>query len=138
MKHQTDHQSSFVLLITASPSACSTSHCALRFARAVLNKGDKIHSVFFYAEGVQHGNALAIAPEDTLNYVKQWAELSGQGQFPLHVCIASALKRGVLDDNEATRYDKPAASLAPAFRLSGLGQLIEAQLHTDRCITFKE
>ncbi len=52
------------------------------------------------------------------------------------MCIAAALKRGLVDDNERDRYRLPAANVHPAFVIVGLGQLLEAVATTDRFITF--
>ena len=41
------------------------------------------------------------------------------------VCVAAALRRGIKDEN-----------LAPGFRISGLGQLIESGIQADRYVTF--
>jgi tRNA 2-thiouridine synthesizing protein D len=46
------------------------------------------------------------------------------------------LRRGILNDSEAQRFEKTASNLAPGFNISGLGQLIEASLVSDRVISF--
>ncbi|MEE4301719.1 MAG: DsrE family protein, partial [Pseudomonadales bacterium] len=51
-------------------------------------------------------------------------------------CVASALRRGLLDDAEAERYDRGRGNLRPEFTLSGLGQLVDATLKADRLVTF--
>jgi tRNA 2-thiouridine synthesizing protein D len=65
-----------------------------------------------------------------------WASLACDHNIDLVVCIASALKRGVINEDEASRYDKPAANMSPAYHLSGLGQLLDAILESDRVISF--
>jgi Uncharacterized conserved protein involved in intracellular sulfur reduction len=52
------------------------------------------------------------------------------------VCIAAALRRGVLDDAEASRYQRPAVNLPKPWELSGLGQLHEAAQTADRLVCF--
>ncbi|MCY1175138.1 putative sulfurtransferase DsrE [compost metagenome] len=52
------------------------------------------------------------------------------------VCIAAALRRGVLNPEEARRYERPAANLAEGWELSGLGQLHEAAQMADRLVSF--
>ena len=54
----------------------------------------------------------------------------------LVVCIAAALKRGLLNEQEALRYEKPAFNLAKGFEISGLGQLVDAAVISDRLVTF--
>jgi len=52
------------------------------------------------------------------------------------VCAAAAQRRGILDQKEADRHGKPAANIAPHFTISGLGQLIEAAVVSDRLVVF--
>jgi len=54
----------------------------------------------------------------------------------LVICIAAAQRRGLLDENEASRQGKDANNIAEGFRISGLGQLIEMGIQTDRLMTF--
>ena len=49
---------------------------------------------------------------------------------------AAAQRRGLLDENEAKRQGKDADNIADGFRISGLGQLIEMGIQTDRLVTF--
>jgi tRNA 2-thiouridine synthesizing protein D len=51
--------------------------------------------------------------------------LAEQHDVDLVVCVAAALRRGIKDE-----------ILAPGFRISGLGQLIEAGIIGDRLVTF--
>jgi tRNA 2-thiouridine synthesizing protein D len=41
-----------------------------------------------------------------------------------------------MDKNEAKRHGKDTDNLAPGFRISGLGQLIEAGIQADRLVVF--
>ena len=52
------------------------------------------------------------------------------------VCIAAALRRGVLNPAEAERWDRPAANTAEPWELSGLGQWVDALQSADRAVTF--
>jgi ribosome-binding ATPase YchF (GTP1/OBG family) len=51
-------------------------------------------------------------------------------------CIAAALRRGVLNAEEATRYQRSAVNLEAPWALSGLGQLHDAAQAADRLICF--
>ena len=42
----------------------------------------------------------------------------------------------MLDEAEAERYEKHAATIHPAFVVSGLGQLVDAAVVSDRMLTF--
>ncbi len=126
----------FSIVIQSAPYSRQAPESALRFARALLDGGHQIHRVFFYADGVQCGNSLASPPQDEMNLPLSWQQLATEHQLDLVVCIAAAVKRGVLDQNEAGRYEKPGHNLAQGFELSGLGQLAEATIVSDRVITF--
>jgi tRNA 2-thiouridine synthesizing protein D len=52
------------------------------------------------------------------------------------VCIAAAQRRGILDENEAKRQGKDGNNIAEGFRISGLGQLIEAGIQSERMVIF--
>ena len=65
-----------------------------------------------------------------------WREFIERHQLDAVVCIAAALRRGLLDSQEAQRYGRPAATLASGYSLSGLGQLHEAAQQADRLVCF--
>jgi tRNA 2-thiouridine synthesizing protein D len=109
---------------------------ALRFARAALAKGHQIHRVFFYHAGVSLANAFAVQPQDERDIAEEWARFALDHDIELAVCVAAALRRGVLSRQEAERYERPAASLKAPFQIVGLGQMIEAAIEADRFITF--
>ena len=54
----------------------------------------------------------------------------------LVLCVAAAQRRGMVDEDEMKRNKKDADNIADNFRISGLGQLIEAGIQADRLITF--
>ncbi|GAB0151600.1 MULTISPECIES: sulfurtransferase complex subunit TusD [Marinobacterium] len=126
----------FTLVIHSAPYQSASADTALRFARALLASGHELYRVFFYRDGVHNASALASPPRDEQSVPLAWQLLAQEHQLDLVVCIAAAVRRGVLDENEAKRYEKPAANLAPGFELSGLGQLSEALIQSDRVITF--
>ena len=126
----------FTLVIHASPVQHQAPETALRFARALLEAGHTLHRVFFYRDGVFNGNALSSSAADEPCLPSDWRSLADEHKLDLVVCIAAAIRRGVLDSNEARRYDKTQHNLAEGFELSGLGQLIEAAIISDRVITF--
>lgn len=77
-----------------------------------------------------------IPPQDEEKLTANWSRLAADHAIDLVVCIASALKRGVLDEPEAHRYNKSSATIASGFAISGLGQLVDATAASDRVITF--
>lgn len=126
----------FTLVIHASPVQHQAPETALRFARALLEAGHTLHRIFFYRDGVFNGNALASGAPNEPCLPSDWQALADEYKLDLVVCIAAAIRRGILDNNEAKRYDKTQHNLAESFELSGLGQLVEAAIISDRVITF--
>lgn len=126
----------FALLISC-PAQSAAMRRALCFARAVLAQGHQISQLFFYQDAVQVASALQVLPQDEPNPGLQWQQLIEQNQLDAVVCIAAALRRGVLDAGEAERYQRGAGNLLPGFVLSGLGQLHEAAQQADRLVHFR-
>ena len=126
----------FGILINEGPYTREASDTAYQFVKAALAKGHEIYRVFFYHDGVNNATRLTVPPQDDRNIVKRWTELAAQHKLDLVVCIAAAQRRGVMDAAEAKRNGKDANNIAPGFRISGLGQLIEAGIQADRLIVF--
>ena len=76
------------------------------------------------------------AASDEFDLVRAWQRLHEQHQVGLHICVAAALRRGVVDEAEASQQGLPCANLQPGFTLSGLGTLAEAALTCDRVVQF--
>lgn len=124
------------LAIYGPPYTSQASHSAYNFTRAALEQGHEIYRLFFYHDGVYNANRLIQAPQDEDNIQQKWSDLADTHQIDLVVCVASSLRRGVLDKTEADRYDQKHHILANPFIISGLGQLIDASIHSDRTVTF--
>ena len=124
------------ILVNEGPYTHAASDTAYQFARAALAKGHEIYRVFFYHDGVNNATRLTVPPQDDRNIVKRWSELAAQHGLDLVVCIAAAQRRGLMDPAEAKRNGKDADNIAPGFRISGLGQLIEAGIQADRLVVF--
>lgn len=124
------------LLILGGIHSSSSSLNALRFAKAAIAKGHTIYRVFFYNEGVQVANKLICAPQGQTDLHNQWAKLIDQHQIDAVTCIASAVKRGIINENEAKRYGLEQGNLSDDFDLSGLGQLLDASQTSDRLVSF--
>jgi tRNA 2-thiouridine synthesizing protein D len=121
--------------VHGAPFSSQAADTALRFVRAALAAGHNVHRVFFYHDGVHTASALAVAPQDEPSPHGGWIELADQG-VELAVCIAAALKRGVIDDGERERYGLAFGNADGRFAIVGLGQLIESIVSTDRFVTF--
>lgn len=119
-----------------SPPHAPSSRRALHFAQALLAEGHEIVRLFLYQDAVQHASATLVVPQDETDHARQWQDFISENRLDGVVCIAAALRRGVLNDEEAARYGKPATVKSQALALSGLGQLHEANQLADRLICF--
>ncbi|WP_337018935.1 sulfurtransferase complex subunit TusD [Leclercia sp. AS011] len=126
----------FALMVTGPAYGTQQASSALQFARALLEAGHELVSVFFYREGVYNANLLTSPASDEFDLVRAWQALHEQHGVELHICVAAALRRGVSDANEAQRLGLPAANLNDGFSLSGLGALAQAALTCDRMVQF--
>ncbi|MDX9994193.1 MAG: sulfurtransferase complex subunit TusD [Rhodocyclaceae bacterium] len=126
----------FAILVNEGPYTHQASDTAFQFAKAVLAKGHEIFRVFFYHDGVNNATRLTTPPQDDRNIVNRWSKLAEEHNLDMVVCVAAAQRRGIVDDGEMKRNGKDATNLAPGFRISGLGQLIEAGIQADRLVVF--
>jgi len=128
----------FGIVVSAGPYTYEASDSAYNFVKAALAAGHEVPRVFFYHDGVNVGTRLSVPPQDDRNIQVNWSELAEEHGTDLVICIAAAQRRGLLDENEAKRQGKDADNIAEGFRISGLGQLIEMGIQTDRLVTFGE
>ena len=124
------------LLVQGDPATACSSRAAIAFAEAATAGGHEILRVFFYGEGVHHGDAHRAADPATGGIAQRWQRLASAGRTELVCCVGSALRRGVRDRQAAAREGLPEANLLEGFELSGLGQLVDATLRADRLVVF--
>ncbi|QLK62811.1 sulfurtransferase complex subunit TusD [Enterobacteriaceae bacterium Kacie_13] len=126
----------YCLLVTGPAYGTQQASAAYQFALALLSSGHQLESVFFYRDGVLNGNLLSAPASDEFDLVRSWQRMAADHQVALNVCIAAALRRGVIDENEATNQGHGQTNLQPGFSLTGLGSLAEASLTCDRMVQF--
>ncbi len=126
----------FAIMVSEGPYTHQATDSAYQFAKAAIAKGHEVTRVFFYHDGVNNGTRLTVPPQDDRHIVNRWSEIAAQHNIDLVICIAAAQRRGLLDENEAKRQGKDADNIAPGFRISGLGQLVEAGIQSDRLVVF--
>jgi tRNA 2-thiouridine synthesizing protein D len=119
-----------------SAAHAPSSRRALLFAQAALAGGHEIVRLFFYQDGVYNADNSIITPQDEQDLPRQWRTFVSDHQLDGVVCIAAALRRGVLNAEEAQRYQRSAISVEAPWALSGLGQLHDAIQDADRLICF--
>jgi len=115
----------FGIVVNEGPYQHQASDSAYLFCKAAIAKGHNVWRVFFYHDGVNNASKLTEPPQDDRHIVNRWSKLAEEHGVDLVVCVAAAMRRGIRDEN-----------LAVGFRISGLGQLVEAGTLTDRLVTF--
>lgn len=126
----------FALMVTGPAYGTQQASSAFQFAHAVISEGHSLDSIFFYREGIYNANQQTSPASDEFDLVRGWQRLHQQHRVVLHICMAAALRRGVVDDQHAALQGFPAANLQPGFILSGLGTLAQAALTCDRMVQF--
>jgi tRNA 2-thiouridine synthesizing protein D len=125
----------FALQVNSAPYSGQGSENAYRFVQAALSEGHEIRRVFFYFDGAYNALALSSPPDDEKNIIGRWSALAIQRNVDLVVCVSAAMRRGI-----APAEDPAQAGLEPwiarGFRISGLGQWIEAAIEADRVLVF--
>jgi len=126
----------FSIVIYSAPYSTEASATALRFSKSLLQQGHEIYRLFFFGDGVHNASRLTVVAQDEQNIQKEWDTLINQHDIDSVACVSSAIKRGIVDQTEAQRYELAAASSNPSSEIAGLGQLIDATLHSDRVVNF--
>ena len=126
----------YTLLVHGAPASSQSCHSALAFAQAAISRGHVIGRVFFFRDAVHAAAELAVYRQDEIDLHSEWKEIALQHGIEMVVCISAALARGVLDKNESERYDRAAYTTSSPFELSGLGQLVDGMVNTDRIVSF--
>ncbi len=126
----------FAVLVNEGPYTHQASDSAFYFTQAALEQGHQVIRVFFYHDGVNNGTRLTTPPQDDRHVTNRWSQLAQEHELDLVVCVAAAQRRGIVDEDEQKRNNKDASNIADGFRISGLGQLIEAGIQADRLVTF--
>ncbi len=131
----------YTILVTGAAYGTQNASTALLFSRSLVKTKHKLHSIFFYCDGVLNANNLTRPAIDECNLIKEWQNLSQKYKVKLYVCNSAALRRGVIKD-EKIKYDKTSSiifqkgNLALFFELSGLVELANSIKICDRIIQF--
>lgn len=125
----------FAIALLAGPQD-PAARSALSFAQAVIAEGHQISRLFLYRDAVHLASGLGVQPQDESDIAAQWRQFIEEQQLDGVVCIAAALRRGVLNADEARRWERPVANTGAPWELSGLGQWVDALQTADRAVTF--
>ena len=123
----------YVLAVKQPVYGSQGAFLAYQLACELIKQKHQISQIFFFQQGVSNGNSLFYPATDEFNLQQAWLELSQTYQIPLHLCVAAAQRRGVVD--HLTARDPAQTNLATGFILAGLGEFSKAMLEADRVIT---
>ena len=126
----------FSIVIYAAPYSTEAAASALRFAESLIQQEHELYRLFFFGDGVHNASKLTVVAQDEINLQLQWSKLIEEHDIDSVICVSSALRRGVLDQTEADRHELGIASAYESSEVAGLGQLIDASLHSDRVVNF--
>ncbi len=126
----------FTLVITGAPYSSQAPQTALNFARAALAANKRVDRVFLYGDGVHLASSLSSPPSDELNLCEAWADFLAENDIPGVACIASALRRGLVNESEMQRYELPASNLRAPFEIAGLGEWVDSAASESRVLYF--
>lgn len=126
----------YTLVVNGPVYGSQSARSAYQFAKAVIEKGHTLVSVFFYQDGVTNGSGLTVPANDEFDLTKAWQALAAQHNVRLETCVAAALRRGVVSESEANQHGLVQHNLAEGFHQAGLGSLAEAMLTQDRVVQF--
>ncbi|SON50899.1 methylsulfur transfer protein [Vibrio tapetis subsp. tapetis] len=126
----------YSLVVNGAVYGSQSARNAYQFARALLEKGHRLVSVFFYQDGVTNGSALTVPANDEFDLTTAWQELAIKNDVRLETCVAAALRRGIVSPDEAQQHALDNHNLADGFEQAGLGSLAEALLTQDRVVQF--
>ena len=126
----------FAIVVYTSPASTQAAASAYQFASRLLEEGHEIYRLFFFSDGVANVNRLTITPQDEINLPSKWHQLIESYELDSVACVSSAIKRGILNPQEAERYELDAHSLYESSEIAGLGQLVDAAMNADRLVQF--
>ncbi|MCG9789994.1 sulfurtransferase complex subunit TusD [Vibrio mediterranei] len=126
----------YTLVINGSVYGTQSARNALLFAKALIARGHKLVSVFFYQDGIHNASRLVVPANDELDLTAEWQSLAQDYGVRLETCVAASLRRGVLGAEEASQHTRDVDNLAQGFELAGLGSLASAMLTQDRVVQF--
>ena len=126
----------YAIVVNGPAYGNQTSRSAYQFASALIAEGHVLQRVFFYQDGVLNGSALTAPASDEFDLVAAWQTLAKTHNVELQTCVAAALRRGIVSEQEAEQNQLSASNLADGFEQAGLGGLAEVMLTADRVIQF--
>lgn len=112
----------YTLIITSNH--LTNGQHALSMAQNLLADGNQINKIYFLFDGAYVANKLIDMPSDEYDLTRAWSAFALEHKINLHVCQASALRRGITKE-----------ILSPGFISGSIGELVESCLAADKVLT---
>ncbi|MGR9106986.1 MAG: sulfurtransferase complex subunit TusD [Gammaproteobacteria bacterium] len=125
----------FALQINSPPYSGQGSDTAYCFAKTALQEGHAITRIFFYFDGIYNALGFSGPPDDEKNIIQRWSDLAIEWNIDLVLCVSAATRRGLAPTDDPDSPGTPGL-LAKGFRISGLGQWVEAAIQAERLVVF--
>lgn len=125
----------FSVTVRAAPDK-SGHLLALRTCEEILQQGHDLTQVFFYESAVYAASPLQVPDQDELALLQRWQAMAVKYHTPLFVCVAAALKRGIVNEQEAHSQNLSHANIATGFEITGLGEWVSALRDDIKQVTF--
>jgi tRNA 2-thiouridine synthesizing protein D len=119
--------------LSQSPCNSEANITAQKLAKEILLAGDIIDRIFFYQDACYTALQAQVPGQGLQSSYDVWLQLAQEYDLPLQSCIANSLRRGIIDQQEAERYQVN-ENIHSSFELVGLGELAQACLSSDRII----
>lgn len=126
----------YALVVSGPAYGNQAARSAYLFAEALIEQQHKLEVVFFYQDGVSNASSLLVPANDEFDLTQAWQSLASKYGVKLETCIAAALRRGIVGEEEAQLHKLTASNLAAGFSQVGLGSLSERLLTADRVVQF--
>ena len=126
----------YTILVMGAAYGTQNASTAFLFCQSLVTTEHKLHSVFFYCDGVLNANKMNTPAVDEFNLIQSWQALNIKFNVNLYVCISAALRRGILEDEEISDVNIKKGNLALFFKLSGLIELANSIKICDRIVQF--
>ena len=110
----------FTVIINAHPGSI-TAKSALKFCQTLIETGSEIYRLFFYGEGVFNG--IKNSDEKTCQH---WRQFISKNKVEAICCVNSATQQALELNTD----------FVEGFSVSGIGQLVDGLVNSDRIITF--
>ncbi|EAS73731.1 hypothetical protein V12G01_14875, partial [Vibrio alginolyticus 12G01] len=94
----------YTLVVNGPVYGSQSARSAYQFAKVVIEQGHQLVSVFFYQDGVTNGTALSVPANDEFDLNKAWQSLAKEHGVRLETCVAAALRRGIVSEEEANQH----------------------------------